>query len=317
MAGQRDLLFDFVKGVLIFLVVWGHVIQTGDSVIFHVIYSFHMPLFIFVCGYFAVHTLRKGVLDVGEKVLTRLIIPALCWSAVAFLINYLKGYERGLGSMVMDSLRDVWFLYCVALLYAVGCMVFKAGRWKYAVALLLSALGYMVYHAPGVVYIEYFQPIRQWPLFVMGVAYYEYKKKLESRPRRYAIVIASMVAYVGLMLWLTSNHPIEYIRTHENYLLRAVIYQTGAVTWFAVFSLIYRGIEKLVCVRFITKLGESTMGVYVMHGKILLLAILLLPSNIVGTVPHCITAAIITWLSYVATLLVKKSPYTAKYLLGE
>ena len=314
MAKQRDILFDFVKGVLIFLVVWGHVIRGRESIVYHVIYSFHMPLFVFVSGYFAVHTLRKSVMDVGKKVLNRLIVPALIWSGVALLIHLLRGYERGLGSMVMDSLRDVWFLYCVALLYVLGSVVFKAERWRYVVAVLLAALGYAVYKLPGVVYIEYFQPIRLWPLFVMGFAYYEYKQKFESRPLLWAVIIVSVAVYASLMLWLASNHPIEYVRSHENYLLRAVIYQTGAVAWFAVFSALYRGVEKVSKGGgFITSLGCCTMGVYVIHEMI----ILLLPSNMLGDIPYCIVAAILTALSYVATLLVKKSSAAAKYLLGE
>lgn len=319
---QRDSSFDFVKGLLIYLVVWGHVMVAGDKMggdaVFNIIYSFHMPLFIFLSGYFAVHTLQKSIGECFEKVWNRLFCPALIWSGVMLVIFWLKGYERGLGSMLVDSLRSVWFLYCLASLYVLGCIVFKVKRWKYVVAILLAALGYAIYKIPGVVYIEYFQPIRQWPLFVMGFAYREYKHKFESRPLRWTVVIVSMVAYVGLVLWLVSNHPIEYIRSHENYLLRAVIHQTGAVAWFAVFSLLYFGIEKLARGgKFIAKLGCNTMGVYVIHGKILLLTILLLPSNIFGTVPYCITAAILTWLSYMVTTLVKKSPPVAKYILGE
>lgn len=50
---------DTVKGVAIFLMVWGHCIQFfsvkgfdffGD-IVFKIIYSFHMPLFALVSGY--------------------------------------------------------------------------------------------------------------------------------------------------------------------------------------------------------------------------------------------------------------------------
>ena len=314
MAKQRDLLFDFVKGVLIFLVVLAHVIRGRGSIVYHVIYSFHMPLFVFVSGYFAVHSLSKNLWDVGKKVLNRLIIPALIWSGVALVIHTVRGYDRCFGSMVMDSLRDVWFLYCVAFLYLLGCVVFKAGRWKYFVAVSVALLGYAVYKVPGVVYIEYFQPIRLWPLFAMGCAYYDYKQKFESRPLLWAVIAVSIMVYAGLMLGLAANHPIEYIRSHENYLLRAVIYQTGSVAWYAVLSLLYLSMKRLVpVVRYISSLGCSTMGIYVIHE----MAILILPSNLFEAAPYYINAVILTVLSYLATSLVKKSSTAAKYLLGE
>ena len=277
-----------------------------------------MPLFIFVSGYFAMRTLRKDVQDVGKKVFNRLIVPALIWSGVALMIHLLRGYERGLGSMVMDSLRDVWFLYCVAFLYVLGFVVFKAERWKYVVAVLLATFGYAVYKFPGVVYIEYFQPIRQWPLFVMGFAYYEYKKKFESRPLLWGVVIVSVAVYSSLMIWLASTHPIEYIRSHENYVLRALIYQTGAITWFVLFTMLYKVIAKYPHGGdVVSSLGRNTMGIYVMHGKILLLMIMLMPYNVLAHVPSCITAIVLTIVTYLLTLLLKKSPCASKYLLGE
>lgn len=322
MPGIRDKSIDFVKGVIIYLVVWGHVIQhihhdNESSLVFNIIYSFHMPLFIFISGYFAAHTLSKSIKDVSEKVWKRLLVPALIWSCVQFVILLSTGYKRGLASMIVSSFRDKWFLYCLASLYILGCVVFKAGRWKYVVAVSFAVLGYVVYKVPGVVYVEYFQPIRQWPLFVMGFAYFEYKQKCKSQmlPRNVAIV--SIVMYTGLMLWLASNHPIWYIKSHENYLTRAVIYQAGAITWFVLFVLLYKGIAKYLSGDIVSSLGRTTMGIYVIHGKILLLMIMLMPYNLLARVPSFITAIVLTIVTYWATLFLKKSPSASKYLLGE
>jgi len=57
MTKERDVYWDSLKGVLIILVVLGHVLQVGDSRLtittISWIYSFHMPLFVFVSGYFS------------------------------------------------------------------------------------------------------------------------------------------------------------------------------------------------------------------------------------------------------------------------
>lgn len=55
-ARRSDL--DVFKGILIILMVLGHVIQTiispddfDNNIVFKVIYSFHMPAFFFISGY--------------------------------------------------------------------------------------------------------------------------------------------------------------------------------------------------------------------------------------------------------------------------
>jgi fucose 4-O-acetylase-like acetyltransferase len=71
MSKTRDLSFDFIKGFLIFLVCWGHIIQftIGEGHLqnetFMLIYSFHMPLFIMISGYFACKSIKVGGGNLG------------------------------------------------------------------------------------------------------------------------------------------------------------------------------------------------------------------------------------------------------------
>lgn len=53
---ERNVLLDVLKGFAIFLVVMGHAIQYNQvdfdtNPVFRFIYSFHMPLFMFVSGF--------------------------------------------------------------------------------------------------------------------------------------------------------------------------------------------------------------------------------------------------------------------------
>jgi fucose 4-O-acetylase-like acetyltransferase len=56
---KHDPYFDNIKLLLIFLVVFGHIIENKIAVdpiyrnIYIMIYSFHMPLFVFISGYFS------------------------------------------------------------------------------------------------------------------------------------------------------------------------------------------------------------------------------------------------------------------------
>ena len=58
MSNNRLLYIDFLKGIAIFLMVMGHFLyglhmpnNNGQYIIAQIIYTFHMPLFMFVSGY--------------------------------------------------------------------------------------------------------------------------------------------------------------------------------------------------------------------------------------------------------------------------
>lgn len=90
---------DARKGIAICLMVLGHVIQYGngkevllselfwENKIFLLIYSFHMPFFIFLSGFCFWNTCNKySVSQIIKKKINSLIIPLLAWNTIMFLI---------------------------------------------------------------------------------------------------------------------------------------------------------------------------------------------------------------------------------------
>ena len=74
MQKQRLYGYDNVKFILIFLVVLGHLLEIsnpfpGKDVLYKLIYSCHMPVFIFISGFFAKFH--------GNKIVFHLIYPYL------------------------------------------------------------------------------------------------------------------------------------------------------------------------------------------------------------------------------------------------
>lgn len=60
--GKRSTSVDLLKGYAIILVVLGHALQYNinnfdNNIVFRIIYSFHMPLFMFASGYVAFYQL--------------------------------------------------------------------------------------------------------------------------------------------------------------------------------------------------------------------------------------------------------------------
>lgn len=92
-AAPRNDYLDFVKGIAIFLVEFGHCIQYGsgnefvysasffNDWMFRLIYSFHMPLFMLVSGYVFFWTVSKRtLLGVVKRQALSLLLPAACWT---------------------------------------------------------------------------------------------------------------------------------------------------------------------------------------------------------------------------------------------
>lgn len=99
---QRSKSIDILKGIAIFLVVLGHAIQYGngidylsnqnffDNLIFKIIYSFHMPLFMLISGYLFYYSIsKKNIKELLKSRFTSIIIPIIAWGLLINILFYL------------------------------------------------------------------------------------------------------------------------------------------------------------------------------------------------------------------------------------
>ena len=96
-SSNRLFYVDNLRGFLIILVVLGHCIQHLDidfdhNIVFRYIYSFHMPLFMFISGF--VSYKREYHWTSIKRRFIQLVIPFIAWA------------------MVSMSLKDNWNYYC-------------------------------------------------------------------------------------------------------------------------------------------------------------------------------------------------------------
>jgi fucose 4-O-acetylase-like acetyltransferase len=134
---NRDLFLDIAKGLAIILVVVGHVVQGSspkfdDLLWFKVIYSFHMPLFVFLSGAVAAIAFKSDRVEEGvsaalqqakariAKAIVRLLLPFIAWCLINQLIYHHS--ESLLSAFVLAFRRPdtaLWFLlaifYCIVL----------------------------------------------------------------------------------------------------------------------------------------------------------------------------------------------------------
>ena len=116
MAKTRDLYWDTMKLVLIFCVVYGHVVQPyrADSqfnmTIFNFIYSFHMPLFVFISGRFSHFSDR----DKYKKGILRIVETLVVFHLIRCFLQLLSGNGIQL-TMFTTPYFALWYL--AALVY--------------------------------------------------------------------------------------------------------------------------------------------------------------------------------------------------------
>lgn len=134
MQKQRFEYIDQLKGIAIFFVVVGHFIQFNihnylNNPFYSFIYSFHMPLFMFLSGYIAQKTTKPAIFQsyftfFRKKAIT-LLIPFFAWPLL--ILPFLFGNRiesnplhqlTGLVEHPDSGLWYLWFLFFLYILYS-------------------------------------------------------------------------------------------------------------------------------------------------------------------------------------------------------
>ena len=103
LTGKRSFYWDNIKGILIVLVVFAHILyqlqHISNTVNYLVdsIYLFHMPAFIFVSGYF------------GKSKNSRSFASVMKWVFLYFIFNSIMGFIYGFSSL-LQPLYSCWYL---------------------------------------------------------------------------------------------------------------------------------------------------------------------------------------------------------------
>ncbi|MFA7314321.1 MAG: acyltransferase [Candidatus Magasanikbacteria bacterium] len=120
---SRIALVDALKGFAIILVVVGHALQINlldfdNNIFFRIIYSFHMPLFMFLSGFVAFNILKLPSFTFVRKKFLCLVVPFLAWY---FLDYFIKGAYHFTGfwaywmKLFFSPDFGLWFLWVLFL----------------------------------------------------------------------------------------------------------------------------------------------------------------------------------------------------------
>ncbi|TWJ40898.1 hypothetical protein CHCC5027_2722 [Bacillus paralicheniformis] len=148
MATSRDSYFDNAKFLLIFLVVFGHIIRSyihDNDALLHIykfIYTFHMPAFILISGYFAKGFNRPGYV---KKIAWKLIVPYLIFQGIYTLFYSFIDDQSLTAANPIEPQWSLWFLLS---LFFWNILLFPftklPAKWAFAASFAIAVLvGYI------------------------------------------------------------------------------------------------------------------------------------------------------------------------------
>lgn len=338
---QRIEFIDALKGFLILSVVMCHVagfcigIQDDIPSFQPILFEFRNPPFFFVSGLFAYKagTVWKGshMASVIKKKFTAIALPT-----TIFLLVLLYVHPSYNGRTFMhDSLEDVWFhwftyaLFVFFVFYAVIEFVLHLFRCndtvKDIVLLGIGALCYLLFSVPSVydklpfsIDVKQVLGMSYWGFFlffVLGIM----AKKHYTRFERFLHHRWYMAACIVIFL-LFNIFSTPLMANHFN-LFRIVTYLTGIIlvfTFFKTYTLPNR-INKFLLVT-----GKRTLDIYLIHYFFLPLGLYYqasifreTPMPVIELLLTMSISVIVIALSLLVSYVIRLSPVTAHFILGE
>lgn len=269
---RRILWPDYAKGIGIFWVVVGHtlrglegsgIIKDDATFLFidHWIYSFHMPLFFFVSGVFAVQSVRKPWFAFAVGKFKTIAYPYFVWSIIQFAILLpLSSYANHptdiseLFKMVYHPTRQFWFLYVLFLIFMIYGILSKmklGGPSFFLICLIYFCLPkFTTLGSWGVPYI-----IREYILyFAAGVWINDRIHPLLSCAKQGRLFIGIFISYGFLSFCVYRGYE-------EEPFAALLIAMAGIIGTLSTAELLGR--HRLF--RFIRGWGELSLQIYVAH----------------------------------------------------
>lgn len=289
---ERDSYFDNVKGILVILVVVGHFIDSMTGIndaaraSFLWIYSFHMPLFIFISGYFS-----GGLVKSKARVVQRfcLFMSLYVFYEIAICLTNLITAGEGSFSLLSES-GAPWYMFVMAVYSVILYFIRDVGSqndpakissaFKNPILIFSVVLALFVGYDSSIEdYLMLSRVIVFFPFFYLGyllrnVNIKEKIKKACPWLVAAAILIVTFIAALvfidkvyGMRYMFTGRNPYSNFGSAENwgFLLRLLAYVISAAM--SIFVLAVTPGKSTF--KPLTQAGKSSLQIYLYHRPIL------------------------------------------------
>ena len=283
---QRLLAFDAMKCFAILLVIWGHCIgelsscNIADRSMYRIIYSFHMPLFMMISGYFATSSMSLPPITFLKKKSRQLIYPCLVIGFIIWIIiesTHSFHFQReniSFGALLIDYywFSDFWFLKSCFICYCLAYLGIKSKiKEKYwiIITLLLSQC-----------IVPFFVSF-MYPCFILGMEI-RINEKIKEIIHKYRWTIIAcfviLLFFYSSEAWTNSHGIPSGLLNADIYvwfkvlfyrLFRLFIGIIGALAFYIIFLQLFEKEKKSVFTNILGDWGKYTLEVYILQAVIL------------------------------------------------
>ncbi len=266
----RDPYFDNAKFMAILLVVSGHsIVDLRDVRLAHAlylfVYTFHMPVFIVITGYFSRNFTFSG--GKARKLITNLGVPYVIFETAYSTYHWAVG-SSAFQISLLDPYYLTWFLMAL-FLWRLSTPVWQQIRWPVAMAVVISMLAGMSTLPPVLEMNRVFGLV---PFYVLGLMLKPAHFELLKHPRARVLGALTLVAAFAFTLFVADPHMTTewvYWRTgnagmHVNNLVGTGMrlgLMTGATILVGAFLALVPAHRT-----WFTGLGGATLYAYLLHG---------------------------------------------------
>ena len=278
MDNQRIALWDNLKFFLIFLVVLGHLTLQYfySSQMFGtmsmVIYSFHMPAFVFVSGLFS----KRSINSEKPPLKKAFIFLVICYFVriLTFASNIIFGVRSGFDIFSMSDIP--WYMMAMAIWYMLVWALKKTDA-KYILIISVTLALFAGYMKGKTDFLCVLRVITFFPFFYAG--YIADRKKLEDFTAKKWVRICSGIYFAAFVAVMTltfkaSNVLFPLLSGRRKYTSLGELANFGVplrLAYYIVVSLLIIAVISL-CPRkkcIFTTGGQRTMQIFVFHRPIL------------------------------------------------
>lgn len=272
---QRDIKMDSIKGLLIILVVLGHCLENTSNegmmrVIYNGIYSFHMPLFVFISGYFTnIHKDKKQML----LSIINLILIYIIFQSIKSIPDIIED-RFSFTNFIIYPQWTMWYLLSIiywrtASLFIKLCSIRINYRLVVLTFLISILCGYIPYGNEFSIQRTLFYCFP----FTLGLYIREKQKiSLIYNIKPYIILLALILSIAAILLFNERNmYWLLYGNCH--YLSQPITLELCPIVRIAQIIL-----STLVCIvfvkfcpskSFLANIGKSTMFIYIYHSSVI------------------------------------------------
>lgn len=267
---MRDYKFDNIKFILIFLVVFAHLLRLleGDiaNYLCFFIYTFHMPVFVFVSGYFDKFSMKK---------IKRYVILYLIWQTIYIAFDkFILGFNKNFQYLTPNWI--IWYLLA-CIVWTILNKILDTDSKKKATFLICGSVILSIIIS-FIDEIEYFFSLARivtfFPFFLIGY----YTKKFDStwyKLKKGKKIEKSKMVLLLLGLVISISYFIIKKELDTTWLFGVFSYKNGnydfilKLIWIIFSSCMLTTLMNIVKnkkYKVITNLGANTLMIYLGHG---------------------------------------------------